>query len=77
MSGELQVKYTGLYDPDQKPARVGVYQRHLHDGHFMWSKWDGNRWLRMYRSPELADKATKASGRQRLRWRGLDQEVKP
>jgi hypothetical protein len=64
------MKLTEWYKGDQKPARVGVYERD-YGACFVYSRWDGNRWFVYADCIELALQQRLISDSQSLPWRGI------
>ena len=59
------MKLTGWYQGDQRPIRVGYYERQVTE-HFTWMAWwNGEYWTLLQRSFYLVDN-------QNLPWRGVE-----
>lgn len=69
------MKLTEWYSGDQKPVRVGVYERNFEDGLTIaeYSYWDGKNWKVSGLSVPDANmyKIGAISAKQRLKWRGI------
>ena len=67
-----QPKVTGWYRGDQKPVRVGVYERMYPNGLICCCWWNGKHFSFGYANPDLALAAHRLrSGYQSLPWRGI------
>ena len=69
---------TGWYTGDQKPVRVGVYERRSgFDGFIYYSWWNGNQWgINCYWAESAQANNDNPSQFQNLPWRGLTEECK-
>lgn len=68
----MSKKLTKWYQGDQKPVRVGVYERDIKAFGKTYSKWDGKNWRCIGWSPDDAENWSFAkSAYQNSPWRGL------
>lgn len=70
------LKLTPWYKGNQKPKRVGVYQRDYGEGRHLagdlvYSMWNGEEWLSYGETPEIAASKRYPSADQSADWRGL------
>ncbi len=67
------MKLTPWFDGDQKPVRVGTYQRNFCSA-ILWSYWDGKYWSiasRYMKTTEAYSQNKYYSEAQDLPWRGV------
>lgn len=66
------MKLTAWYKSNQKPVRVGIYERIFNDGERTYSYWSGKSWGVSCFTPEGAYKNKKVkTSYPNLQWRGI------